>query len=161
MPSYTIEGDLFAAGADAIVNPVNVREAVMGAGLAKEVARRWPGVLAPYRAACRSGELCIGTVLVTPVDGPAPLRAVIHFPTKDSWKAPSTMAMLEAGLPALSAAIREHGFTRVAVPALGCGLGGLSWPAVRDRLQEWAADLDEVDLTIFSPAAPVRRHGRR
>lgn len=52
-------GDLFAPGFDAVVIPVNCVGA-MGAGLAREAARRWPGVEAPYKAACSKGWMAPG-----------------------------------------------------------------------------------------------------
>lgn len=177
MSSHLVPGgDVFALGAEALVNPVNIREAVMGAGLARAVAERWPAVLAPYRRACRSGELRLGTVLATPVgpasdpatapgpsDGtPGPIRLVVHLPTKDSWRDASRLEWISAAMPELLAALRAHAVRTVAVPALGCGYGQLSWPAVRPVLIEAfnaAPDLHALIVPPLQQGPP--RAGRR
>jgi O-acetyl-ADP-ribose deacetylase (regulator of RNase III) len=150
---------MFAAAAEAVVNPVNVREAVMGAGVAKVVATRWPEVVSPYRAACRDGSLRIGTVLVTPVEATPPLRAVIHVPTKDSWRQPSELRFIEAAMEPLADALVQHGIRSVAMPALGCGLGGLPWTDVRAVLQRLAALVPDCEIHLFRPMMPrIKMH---
>jgi hypothetical protein len=44
-------GDIFDSGRPVLVNPVNT-DGVMGKGLAKEFARRYPGVLHGCKASC-------------------------------------------------------------------------------------------------------------
>ncbi len=39
----------------------------------------------------------------------------------------------------------------MAVPPLGSGLGGLSWPEVRIRLEAVLGELDDVRIVVFEP----------
>jgi O-acetyl-ADP-ribose deacetylase (regulator of RNase III) len=57
-------------------------------------------------------------------------RYVINFPTKRHWRDRSRMEDVDAGLRALVAVVRERGIRSIAMPALGCGLGGLRWGEV-------------------------------
>ncbi len=54
-------------------------------------------------------------------------RYVINFPTKRHWRDKSRIEDIEAGLAALVAEIKARAIRCLALPPLGCGLGGLDW----------------------------------
>ena len=60
-----------------------------------------------------------------------PRRFVINFPTKGHWRSPARIEDIEAGLDDLVRVVRELGVDSIAIPALGCGNGGLAWAAKR------------------------------
>jgi O-acetyl-ADP-ribose deacetylase (regulator of RNase III) len=132
---YT-KGDLFESRCEALVCPVNLR-GVMGAGLAKLFAQRWPSLQRAYKAACDDRELRIGRVwsYALATEEPTHARYVICFPTKDDWKQDSKLEYIAQGLPALVDECQYLEISSVAVPALGCGLGQLPWSRVRDLYQ--------------------------
>ena len=121
-------GDIFAQPADAIVNPVNC-VGVMGRGLALQFKRRYPDAFLAYRRACAERRVRPGRMFMfeTGCDRP---RWIVHFPTKRHWRDRSTIGDIEAGLRDLAAAVERHGIRSIAIPPLGCGLGGLDWRAV-------------------------------
>lgn len=60
---------------------------------------------------------------------------IINFSTKRHWHDASLLDDIEAGLAALIIELRERDIKHVALPPLGCGLGGLkaarggdAWP---------------------------------
>jgi len=122
-------GDIFAQPAEAIVNPVNC-VGVSGSGLALQFKRRQPNAFHAYRRACAEGRVRPGRMFMFDTGGDTP-RWIVHFPTKRHWRDRSTIDDIEAGLRDLAAAIKRHGIRSIAVPPLGCGLGGLDWRAVR------------------------------
>lgn len=134
-------GNLLRDDAQALVNTVNTA-GVMGKGIALQFKRAFPEVFDAYAAACRAGEIQVG--VVQPVALPAG-RWVLNFPTKRHWRQPSRMEDVRAGLDDLIRVVGELKITSVAIPALGCGHGGLPWPEVRaliiDRLQGLGADI--------------------
>lgn len=146
-------GDIFAQSAVALVNPVNC-VGVMGRGLAVQFRRRFPDAFEPYRQACRDRALRPGRVLVWPTRRPAP-RWIVHFPTKRHWRDPSRLEDIDAGLRDLAAAVRRHRMPSVAVPPLGCGLGGLDWASVRPLLEAHLADLPCAVIALRP--VPARR----
>ena len=150
-------GDLFAEPADAIVNTVNCRGA-MGKGLALQFKRRFPGNYAAYRAACEAGQVRPGRVFVYRASGIGMPRFIINFPIKDDWRNPSRIEWIEDGLDDLSRVIREQGIDSIAIPALGCDLGGLDWRDVRPRIAAMLAGHDGLRAAVFEPRRPsVRR----
>ena len=42
---------------------------------------------------------------------------------------------IESGLEALVSEVRDRGIASIAIPPLGCGLGGLDWDDVRPRIE--------------------------
>nr|WP_264480583.1 hypothetical protein [Psychrobacter sp. I-STPA6b] len=39
----------------------------------------------------------------------------------------------------------------IAIPALGAGNGGLDWQAVKPKIEQALADLDNIDIVIYEP----------
>lgn len=144
---YFVKGDIFDAGTDAIVNPVNC-VGVMGAGLAKQFKIHYPYNFIHYKEACRRKALKIGTVFTVLVPGPVP-RSVINFPTKIHWLDRSSLHYIQKGLEALVKEITVKQFRSVAIPRLGCGLGGLSWDVVRPIVAEALGALEQCDILIY------------
>lgn len=48
---------------------------------------------------------------------------------------PSKMEYVNLGLTDLVRVIRERGIKSIALPALGCGLGGLDWMEVKQAIE--------------------------
>lgn len=155
----TIEnGDIFASDAQAIVNPVNC-VGVMGKGLAKQFRDRFPSMFADYQKAISLGELQIGRCMVCLRTAPNLLpndlvRYIICCPTKGHWSETSNMDTIRAGLYDLRNLIDRLQLRSLAIPALGCGEGGLSWPEVHETMLAHFADVgDECEIELYAPPA--------
>ena len=123
-------GDLFEQNdVDAIVIPTNCR-GVMGAGIARQFKRLYPSIASLYMTCSRKGGVKIGEV-VSAVIGE---QTVIFFPTKKHWINSSQMSYISQGLIALREFSDERDFRTVALPAIGCGLGGLNFQRVREQI---------------------------
>ncbi|MGF7079631.1 macro domain-containing protein [Mucilaginibacter sp. UYCu711] len=134
----------------ALVNTVNT-VGVMGKGIALQFKAAFPHNFGVYKKACRDGELTIGQLL-TVWDSNLLYgeRLIINFPTKTHWRLPSEYAYVESGLAALRALIEVRRLTSLAMPAPGCGNGGLQWVVVKDMIERQLAALD-CSLTIYEP----------
>ncbi len=144
-------GDLLASDSEAIVNTVNC-VGVMGRGIALQVKNAYPANFKAYAHACDRGDLEPGRMFVYATGLLGNPQYIINFPTKRHWKARSRLADIELGLTALVADIRRLGVHSIALPPLGCGLGGLSWTDVRPLIVRAFAALPEVRVTVFEPA---------
>ncbi len=148
------QGDIFRQRVEALVNPVNCL-GVMGRGLALQFRAGYPECFPPYRQACRDGTLRPGCLLFTPTGYSMP-EWIVHFPTKRDWRDKSLRRDIDEGLRNLALAIRHRGMTSIAVPPLGCGLGGLSWTSVRPLVEHRLAGLS-CDVTVLEPIPSPRR----
>jgi len=141
------KGDMFEAAVDVRVNTVNC-VGVMGAGVALAFKNRYPDMFKDYQNACRDGRVRPGTVHVW-----KSLMGdwVINFPTKRDWRDNSRYEDIQSGLDALRNYLGEQGNISVALPALGCGHGGLDWSRVAPMIEERLGDL-EAHVFVFEPA---------
>lgn len=146
-------GNLLTTEAEALVNTVNT-VGVMGKGIALQFKRAYPVNYAAYRAACAAGEIRLGKVFVFDSARLGPRRYVINFPTKGHWRADSKLSDIQTGLADLVRVLREREIGSVAIPALGCGNGGLAWKDVRPLIERAFASLPDVHVLLFPPEGP-------
>ncbi|MFI5927175.1 macro domain-containing protein [Micromonospora sp. NPDC051543] len=143
-------GNLLTAEADALVNTVNT-VGVMGKGIALQFKRAYPANYAAYRTACHENQVTLGQMFVFDSARLGPRRYVINFPTKGHWRANSKLKDIETGLADLVRVVRERKITSVAMPALGCGNGGLDWEDVRSLIEGAFTELPDVLVLLFPP----------
>ena len=142
-------GNLLREPADALVNTVNC-VGVMGRGVALQFKKAFPKNYDAYRKACKAGEVVPGAIFVTERGNLTQPRFIFNFPTKRHWRGKSRMEDIEAGLRSLRDEIRQRDVRSIAIPPLGCGLGGLDWSEVRERIEDILHDLD-VPVVVFEP----------
>jgi len=153
---YTSKGSLLYAEADALVNTVNT-VGVMGKGVALQFKQAFPDNYRAYRSACTRGEVELGKMFVFERGTLERPRFIINFPTKRHWRAKSRIADIESGLSDLRHVLLELGVDSVALPALGCGNGGLRWTDVRPLIEQYLSDLP-LRAVVFEPiGAPAAR----
>lgn len=156
MPETT---DIFKTGAAVLVNPVNIC-GVMGAGLAKQFAKKFPDMLRDYKAYCEGNGIKISDSSNATMLDLAEKRyrpqgwlhvwhggdkiTIVNLATKIGWVRPSYLDLIQNGLTKLVDWVNEHKPESVAIPALGCGCGGLSWaqvyPAIVQAVKRFPAN---------------------
>lgn len=140
-----IKGDIFSSKAQTLVATVNC-VGIMGKGLAKEFRQRYHEMYKEYAKACKRGELQKGRLFIY-----KDLHTqIICFPTKDNWKEPSKYEFIEEGLRALANNYKKWNITSIAIPPLGCGMGGLEWSKVRSLIEKYLSKLP-LDIEVYEP----------
>lgn len=134
------------ADVQALVNPVNC-VGIMGKGLALEFKQRFPKNFSLYREACSRGNVKPGSLFIVEECD----RYIINFPTKRHWRDKSLLWDIEMGLEALARDIQAWGIKSIAIPALGCGNGGLDWEVVKPMIVVAIAPLD-IRAIIYEPS---------
>jgi len=129
--------------------PVNCIPGVLGAGLAKQAADREPQLRKQHRLFCEKGLLKPGWPM-----GLGRYNKYILFPTKDDWRNPSELIWIVEGLEKVkgfqgAGLWPPHPEERIAIPALGCGLGGLDWDIVHEVILDVFADHENKHLHIM------------
>lgn len=157
-----VTGDLLRADAEALVNAVNT-DGVMGKGIALQFKRAYPSMFKAYAIACKDGLVKIGKVHVFELATTGRPRCIINFPTKLHWRSKSRLADIAAGLDDLAVELASRDIRSVAIPPLGCGLGGLQWTDVLPLIQSALTRVSDVDSLIYAPetgaeAAPAKGH---
>jgi len=150
-------GNVLTADAEALVNTVNCM-GYMGKGIALQFKQAFPDNFKAYEKICRGHKLHPGKMFVFRTGMLRNPKFVINFPTKRHWRGKAKIDDIRAGLSALIEDVRRLGIESVAVPPLGCGLGGLAWSEVRPMIEEAFRAASEVRVLLFEPrGAPEAR----
>lgn len=158
MTVTSMTGDLLKQqDVDAIINTVNC-VGVMGKGIALQFKKKWPANFKAYAAACKAKQVKLGKMFVFDLGRLATPRYIINFPTKGHWRSASKLKDVEAGMQDLITQMRALDIRSIAVPPLGCGNGGLDWKIVKPVIEQYFAQVPDVDVRLFEPSpnsAPV------
>lgn len=159
-----MDGDMFFSRMQTLTVSVNC-VGVMGKGLASRAKYQFPDVYVNYQDNCRKGRLKLGKPYLYKressfdyelADEPQSMTNpngetwFILFPTKNHWRDNSDLKSIEEGLRWIRNNYRQMGLKSLAVPALGCGLGGLQWKDVGPLLCSYL-NLD-IPVQIYLPA---------
>ncbi len=159
-----IEGDMFFSKMQTLTISVNTK-GIMGRGLASKTKYQFPDVYVKYQDACKNKQLAIGKPFLhrrersfdheladMPGEMPHPnaIRWFLLFATKDDWRYPSRMEYIEKGMLWLEKNYKKEEITSIALPALGCGLGGLEWGTVGPLMCSVLSRLD-INSEIYLP----------
>jgi len=147
-----MHGDMFKSQCQTITNTVNCLGA-SGAGIALIFQRAYPHYNIDYKRHCRAGEIRTGQVLLykPPPDVAATHpHWILNFPTKDDFRKPSRLSYIRTGLEHLLATYKAWGIDSLAIPALGCGKGGLSWAVVEPIMIDYLSHMD-IPVEIYPP----------
>ena len=143
-------GNLLLEDVEALVNTVNC-VGVMGRGIALQFKKTFPENFKVYEKACKQETVVPGKMFVHETGNLTNPKLIINFPTKRHWRGASRLEDIEAGLEDLIHVIKKYRIKSIALPPLGCGLGGLDWNTVRERIETILKDIADLDIIIFEP----------
>lgn len=145
-----VQGSIFKSDAEAITNPVNCI-GVSGAGLAKQFKERFPQIEKPYQDACKRRDCKLGGAYPMRLETETNPLWIVFFPTKFHWRDKSHLIDIKSGLVSLVDKMVKHKIGSIAIPALGCGLGGLEWPAVKSLIETEFQRAPQLDVRLHVP----------
>lgn len=133
-------GDLFDTELTHLGHGVNV-VGVMGAGIAVSFRERYPEMYEDYQEACRENRIQPGSVFPYSEGG----DRIYNIASQDKPGAHARLEWLRSGLDAALAVVAEYGGEGIAIPRIGCGIGGLDWDNVLPIIEELS---DKHDVTV-------------
>jgi O-acetyl-ADP-ribose deacetylase (regulator of RNase III) len=146
-----IQGDILKADAEALVNTVNC-VGIMGRGVALQFRKAFSENFKAYEVACKANQVQPGKMFVYDLNRLYNPRFIINFPTKRHWKSNSRIEDIQSGLIDLITVVQQQQISSIAIPPLGCGLGGLDWGDVKPLIIEAFQTVPEVNVLLFEPA---------
>lgn len=159
------KGSIFSSSAEILVNPVNTK-GVMGAGLALEFKRKFPENFLAYQSHCKERDT-LRTYRYFHFEEKGKL--IFNLATKEDYKKPSTLGYVRWGLSYFKLFLNDYPFRdkikRIAIPALGAGLGGLEQIQVLHQIYyqlrniEWNVTLELYGFDKISK--PMQEHFQR
>lgn len=138
-----VKDSIWNVRTDIIVIPVNC-VGVPGAGLARQWSERYPWHADFYRKHHNHMEPGYIYVTDTHVDCG---KCILLMTTKNHWRDPSRLEWIESGLMDLALYMgrrRSRATLTVALPKVGCGLGGLDWEQVRPLIEKYLSQYNTI-----------------
>lgn len=136
--------NIFNSNCDVLVNTINC-VGVMGKGLAKEMARRYPEMLSPYKEFCNKGIIKPGILWLWK----GPDKWILNFPTKVNWITNSRYEYVELGLKKFVNTYYNKNIKSIAFPMLGCNNGKLDKTKVLDIMKRYLKSLNNIYIEIY------------
>lgn len=137
-------GDLFTSDAPAIGHGVNTH-GKMGAGIAVQFRTRFPIMYYIYTELCADGTMVPGSVLTDANSTPV----VYNIASQDLPGPHARLEWLEEGLRTALADAHSRGLDRVALPLIGCGIGGLDEADVVPLMQQVESEYPSVTIELW------------
>ena len=159
-----IDGDMFFSTMQTLTISVNLQR-IMGKGLASRAKYQFPDVYVEYQDACRARKLTARRPYLykretsldyelsdpsLPLSTPNAVKWFLLFATKRKWQENSRLDDIEGGLDWVQRNYKKEQITSLAMPALGCGLGNLSWADVGPLMCKYLSRI-EIQVEIYLP----------
>jgi len=142
--TYHEETSLFELPADGFSHGCNTKGAI--AGLANEVFSRLPDMKEVYKMACIQGTFEGGDIF------PCDFETfwVYNLFTQEEAGANATLDFMRGSLVKMRDHMKENGVKTMNCPQVGCGIGGLDWPDVREVIEDVFGPDDDVILQVVT-----------
>ena len=149
MPTLFVKGDLFEDAKDAPAPRAFAfaadRSGAMDQGIAVAFRKRWPALAEAYRAHAEGGKMQHGDVFAWRDE--AGTAIVYALGIQDHEKKPKVSTLARA-LDAMVRRSPSDGVSRIALPRIGAGKGGIDRVRVKRLLGE-AGDRSAVTLVVY------------
>lgn len=153
-----LHGDLIRSDETVIAHGCNTR-GIMGAGIAAQIAVTYPLVLHANQREVKGGRFVPGTAQMVIV---SPKRAVFNLATQEDLGACARRQFIYLAFRNMAEQCLRSNITRVGIPQIGCGIGGLVWPDVEATIQQALVDVQsrgtlEVISYVYLVGKPNQR----
>ena len=158
-------GDIFFSELQTLTVTVNL-QGVMGKGVALRAREQFPDVYVDYEKACRAKKITPERPYIYKreesladeltdrkpyrVKIKNPMKWFLLFATKRHWRQNSRIEDIESGLKWLRNNCKEEGIQSLAMSALGCTNGGLSWADVAPLMCKYLHGIN-IPVEIYLP----------
>jgi len=136
-----IHGNLFDSITQVIAHGCNC-QGIMGAGVALQIKRQFPEVYLEYHNECKCGYFNLGSCLIKESEG----RVIANLGTQMYCGPDARISAITESLLRLRVLMEDNGWFSVAMPRIGCGLGGLLWSDVKKVIKN---AFTSTDIEVF------------
>lgn len=116
----------------------------MGKGIALQFKRKYPEMYQQYQMLCRKGLFALGQVW------PYQTKEgyIYNLGTQLTWKVRANLPSIKEALSNMMRHAETHSVPLIAMPAVGAGLGGLSWGEVKQAMIEISGRYPAIRLLV-------------
>ena len=135
-----VRGDLFSAPSSSSLCHCVSRDFRLGKGIAKLFRDKFGRIDELKSSGARVGQVAVLK---------EKKRFIYNLVTKEVYSDKPTYETLRRSLEEMKEHALTHGVSSISMPLIGCGLDGLSWPAVRTLMKN-IFFRENISLTVYS-----------
>jgi O-acetyl-ADP-ribose deacetylase (regulator of RNase III) len=139
--------DIFSSGCDILVHPVNCK-GKLNAGIGYHYKNRFPHMWAEYQMACRMGMVRPKRIHWYQTRSGNP-KFIASLPVKDHPNKPARLDHIIAALKDLLAFTQQQPVASIAMPQIGCGLGGPTFKEILPHVYSIFGESFDLEVTVF------------
>jgi len=132
--------DALTFDAPALAHGVNIM-GLMGGGIAYQIAREYPMVEVAYIAACKTRKLRIGGCFPVSTSKDDKPYVIYNLATQVEPGPCASLTAIDISVGRMVEHAKAHGIDHIAMPRIGCGIGGLRWQDVMFILNGHCSDV--------------------
>ena len=156
------DSQVFFTNLQTIVITVNC-VGVMGKGIALQAKDLFPDAFWYYKDLCDKDKMHMGVPVLYNKRSNSlqttdkEYKKLLLFPTKQHWKMDGDIVSIEKGLQWLVDNYEKCGIKSLAMPALGCGNGGLDWKDIGPLLYKYLGKMN-IPVQIYYPSGTPEKY---
>ena len=151
------KGNLFGTDSQVICQGCNTL-GKMGKGIALLFKERYPEMYQEYRNLCFTNRFIPGDLFVYKIpegyhmgNTQSNIKYIFNLGTQPKPGPYAKVSYIRESLLKGILYAREHNLSSIALPQIGCGLGGLNWNReVKPLLEELSASHPDITLIVYS-----------
>lgn len=144
MVKYIKRGDIFKLeGVNSYAHGCNCSGA-MGKGIALQFKIKYPRMYKDYKLLCKQGHFFLGEVFhYNYGEG-----IIFNLGTQKHWRTKAELDAIELSIKKMIEIALDIGIKKIAMPAIGSGLGGLEWKEVKRIINKIAGNISGIELIV-------------
>ena len=116
----------------------------MGKGIALQFKDQFPKMYIEYKKLCKEGLFSLGDVFTYNYDN----GTIFNLGTQTTWKTKADINAVESSLIKMLSYAQQNNISKIALPKIGAGLGGLNWDDVKFVIDKVTKDYPKIDLFV-------------
>lgn len=116
----------------------------MGKGIAVQFREKFPEMYQEYKQLCKINEFNLGDIFAYNYGN----GFVFNLATQQSWKTKAEPKAIESALTKMFDYAIEANISKITIPKIGAGLGGLKWDDVKAIIEKTANLFPTIELFV-------------
>lgn len=144
MVTYIEHGNIFdLKGISSYAHGCNCAGA-MGKGIALQFRDKFPVMYQQYKKMCQEGRFSLGDVFIYNHDN----EVIFNLATQKTWRTKANITAIETALMKMLDYADQNKISKIAIPKIGAGLGGLNWNDAKIVIDKTANNFPDIDLFV-------------
>lgn len=123
----------------------------MGKGIALQFRNKFPSMYDEYKSLCKNGQFNPGDVF----DYNYGNGHIYNLATQATWRPCAKIEYIKASLLKMLELASAEQVSKIALPAIGAGLGGLKWEDVKKAICEASEKFPTITLYVVEEYSPA------